>query len=153
MKDTYTIGEVSRLSGLPVSTLRYYDRQGLLLRLERQGNIRKFHEADLETLRVIECLKASGLEIKDIKAFMELCSQGDDSLKERRELFESRRKVLEQTIAQLQQQLDMIRFKCWYYGQAEKAGSEAAVQAMIPGSLPDEIRSVYVRGHQPKKKA
>ena len=58
----YTIGQVSEMFGLPISTLRYYDKEGLFPNLERKGNIRYFGEKDLEVIRIIECLKASGLE-------------------------------------------------------------------------------------------
>ena len=50
----YTIGQVSELFRLPVSTLRYYDKEGLFPGLERVSGIRKFSEKELETLRVIE---------------------------------------------------------------------------------------------------
>ena len=62
----YTIGQVSEMFGLPISTLRYYDKQGLFPEMERVSGIRKFSDTELEALRVIECLKKSGLEIKDI---------------------------------------------------------------------------------------
>ena len=62
----YTIGQVSEMFGLPISTLRYYDKQGLFPEMERVSGIRKFNDTELEALRVIECLKKSGLEIKDI---------------------------------------------------------------------------------------
>ena len=58
----YSIGEVSRMFGLPQSTLRYYDKEGLLPQIQRQGaGIRRFDEQAIEALRVIECLKKSGL--------------------------------------------------------------------------------------------
>ena len=60
----YTIGQVSEMFGLPISTLRYYDKQGLFPGMERISGIRKFSEKEIETLRVIECLKRSGLESK-----------------------------------------------------------------------------------------
>ena len=62
----YTIGEVSEMFGLPVSTLRYYDKQGLFPEITRVSGIRKFSERELESLRVIECLKKAGMEIKDM---------------------------------------------------------------------------------------
>ena len=65
----YTIGQVSTMFNLPVSTLRYYDKEGFFPNLERKGNIRYFSDNELEALRIIECLKKSGLEIKDIKQF------------------------------------------------------------------------------------
>ena len=61
----YTIGQVSEMFKLPISTLRYYDKEGLFPGMERQSGIRKFSERELEALRVIECLKKSGLEIKE----------------------------------------------------------------------------------------
>ena len=72
----YTIGQISEMFQLPISTLRYYDKEGLFPDLERSSGIRRFSEKEIEALRVIECLKKSGLEIKDIKLFMEWCSEG-----------------------------------------------------------------------------
>lgn len=60
----YTIGQVSEQFDLPVSTLRYYDKEGLFPALTRTSGIRRFGEQELEALRVIECLKRSGLEIR-----------------------------------------------------------------------------------------
>ena len=83
----YTIGQVSEMFGLPISTLRYYDKEGLFPNIKRTSGIRRFGEAELETLRVIECLKKSGLEIKDIKQFIEWCGQGSETYPQRRDLF------------------------------------------------------------------
>ena len=47
----YTIGQVSEMTGLPVSTLRYYDKEGLFPGMERQSGIRKFGDRELEALR------------------------------------------------------------------------------------------------------
>ena len=53
----YTIGQVSEMFDLPISTLRYYDKEGLFPTIQRDSGIRKFGEKELEALRVIECLK------------------------------------------------------------------------------------------------
>ena len=66
----YTIGQVSKMFNLPVSTLRYYDKEGLFPGMERASGIRQFSDSEIEALHVIECLKKSGLEIKDIRLFM-----------------------------------------------------------------------------------
>lgn len=66
----YTIGQVSEQFDLPVSTLRYYDKEGLFPALTRTSGIRRFGEQELEALRVIECLKRSGLEIKEVKLLL-----------------------------------------------------------------------------------
>ena len=51
----YTIGQVSEMFNLPVSTLRYYDKEGLFPELNRTSGIRQFSENEIEALRVIEC--------------------------------------------------------------------------------------------------
>ena len=54
----YTIGQVSEMFGLPISTLRYYDKQGLFPGMERISGIRKFSEKEIEALRVLETLRS-----------------------------------------------------------------------------------------------
>ena len=143
----YTIGQVSEMSGLPISTLRYYDKQGLFPEMERVSGIRKFSDREMEALRVIECLKKSGLEIKDIKQFMQWCGEGASTYPQRKALFERQRETLEAEIAHMNQVLDMLKFKCWYYEQATQDGSEDRVKSMIPDHLPDEIRAAYANSH------
>lgn len=72
----YSIGQVAEMFGLPISTLRYYDKQGLFPNMERVSGIRKFGDTEIEALRVIECLKKAGMEIKDIRQFMDWCVEG-----------------------------------------------------------------------------
>lgn len=144
----YTIGQVSEMFGLPVSTLRYYDNQGLFPGLARESGIRKFGDAELEALRVIECLKKSGLEIRDIKKFMDWCMEGAATYPQRREMFVRQKKALEAEIAHMNKVLDMLKFKCWYYEEAMKDGGEERVHALIPDRLPDEIRVAYENAHR-----
>jgi DNA-binding transcriptional MerR regulator len=143
----YTIGQVSEMFDLPISTLRYYDKEGLFPSMQRQSGIRQFGEAEVEALRVIECLKASGLEIKDIKKFMEWCVEGPSTYAQRKELFETRKAAVEAEMVQLQKTLDMLKFKCWYYETAIKDGSEDKLMEMIPDSLPSDIKKMYDNAH------
>lgn len=143
----YTIGQVSEMFGLPISTLRYYDKEGLFPYMQRQSGIRQFGETEVEALRVIECLKASGLEIKDIKKFMEWCVGGPSTYKQRKELFETRKAAVEADMKQLQKTLDMLRFKCWYYDMAIRDGSEDRLNDMLPDDLPPDIKQMYDNAH------
>ncbi|MCR4925753.1 MAG: MerR family transcriptional regulator [Clostridiales bacterium] len=143
----YTIGQISEMFNLPISTLRYYDMEGLFPQMQRQSGIRKFSENEVEALRVIECLKASGLEIKDIKQFMDWAMQGAETYEKRRELFEARREVIEAEIANLKKMLDMVKFKCWYYETAIKDGNEDGISAMLPDKLPKDIQELYDNAH------
>lgn len=148
----YTIGQVSEMFGLPISTLRYYDKQGLFPEMERESGIRKFSDTELEALRVIECLKKSGLEIKDIKQFMDWCVEGPSSYSKRRELFVKQRETVEAEIAHMNKVLDMLKFKCWYYEQAMQDGSEERIKGLIPDRLPEGIRQAYENAHDTQEK-
>lgn len=143
----YSIGQVSKMFGLPVSTLRYYDKEGLFPKLERSNGIRRFSERELEALRVIECLKKSGMEIKDIRQFMEWCAQGSSTYPQRRAMFIRQRESVEAEIARMNRVLDMLNFKCWYYEQAIKDGNEQRLNAMTPEDMPEEIRQAWLRAH------
>ncbi|MBO4573671.1 MAG: MerR family transcriptional regulator [Clostridia bacterium] len=143
----YTIGQVSEMFNLPISTLRYYDKEGLFPGMERQSGIRKFSERELEALRVIECLKKSGLEIKDIKQFMAWCGEGASTYPNRKELFKNRKAIVEAEMVKLQKTLDMLKFKCWYYKTAIYDGNEERLNEMLPDKLPTEIQVLYDNAH------
>ena len=66
----YTVGEMAKRLGVAPSTLRYYDKEGLLPFVERSsGGIRVFKDSDYEWLNVIGCLKKTGMPLKYIKSF------------------------------------------------------------------------------------
>ena len=144
----YTIGQVSEMFHLPISTLRYYDKEGFFPNLERKGNIRYFSDNELEAIRIIECLKQSGLEIKDIKQFFEWVTEGSSSYTKRKELFEHRKAAVKEEIKQLEKTLAMLEFKCWYYDTAIADGSEDKINAMLPDHLPKDIQKLYNKAHK-----
>lgn len=143
----YTIGQVSKMFGLPISTLRYYDKEGLFPSMSREGGIRRFGDQELEALRVIECLKRSGLEIREIKRFMQWCEEGPSTYAERGELFERRREAVLQQMEQLRKTLAMLEFKCWYYKVALADGNEDRLDAMVPNGLPKDVQALYDEAH------
>ena len=144
----YTIGQVSEMTGLPVSTLRYYDKEGLFPGMARQSGIRKFGDRELEALRVIECLKKSGLEIRDIRQFMDWCAQGSETYPQRRELFVRQKAAVEAELERMERVRDMLIFKCWYYEQAMADGNEDRLSAMTPEEMPADIRRAWENAHR-----
>lgn len=137
----YTVGEMAKVLGMPASTLRYYDKEGILPCVERSnGGMRMFTDKDYEWLKVVECLKKSGLSIKEIKAYAEMVDRGDDSLQERLALFQSRQDLVKKQIADLQEILDFLEFKCWYYEQAIKEGTDKRVRTLPIDQLPEQYR-------------
>ncbi len=144
---TYTIGQVSRQFGLPVSTLRYYDKEGLFDNIQRDSGIRKFSDKDLDRLRMIECLKRSGLEIKDIRQFMVWCRQGSGTFLQRRELFARQRKAVKAEMERMQEVLSILDYKCWFYDQAIKDGTDENVRELRYADLPEQYREGYAHIH------
>jgi DNA-binding transcriptional MerR regulator len=120
----YTIGEVAKQLNVAPSTLRYYDKEGLLPFVERSsGGIRVFKDEDLSWLKTIECLKKTGMPIKDIKNFIDYCMEGDSRIDERLSIIKSQRDSVIEQMKEMQEMLDMLDFKCWYYETAKEAGT------------------------------
>lgn len=120
----YTISQVAEKFGISAHTLRYYDKEGLLPFIERSASgIRRFTDKDIEGIVIINCLKETGMSIKDIKIFMDWCQEGDATIKQRYDMFlEQKKKALEQ-MEILQKHMEKIDFKIWYYGTALEAGT------------------------------
>lgn len=138
----YSIGEVASSTGVAISTLRYYDREGMFPHMERSGGgTRVFSDVELDAIKMIECLKASGMSIKEIKQFLDWCQQGDSTLHKRRDMFYERLEVVAKQMEELQQTMNTIKFKCWYYDTALEAGSEGAAKNMPLESIPHEVRA------------
>lgn len=139
----YTIGEMAKKLHVPASTLRYYDKEGLLPFVERSGGgMRVFKDADFEWLQIIGCLKKSGMSLFDIKHFIELAIEGDGTISERLELIIAQKKKVEQQIEGLNRTLAMLEFKEWYYTTAKQEGTTDKVRNLKPGELPQKYRSI-----------
>ena len=142
----YTVGEMARAVGIPASTLRYYDQEGLLPFVERsRGGMRMFTDKDREALTVIDCLKKSGLSIREIRAFMAMAAEGDASIEQRLALFRARRDAVRRQMEDLERTLELLEYKCWYYETARQAGSEEAVRRLSEEQVPPERRAARRR--------
>lgn len=120
----YTVGEMAKQIGVAPSTLRYYDKEGLLPFVERSGGgIRLFKDSDREWLAVIECLKKTGMPIREIKRFVDLCREGDATIDERLQLIKRRRDAVLKQMESLNETLSLLEYKLWYYETAKKAGT------------------------------
>lgn len=121
----YTIKDAADMMRVPTSTIRYYDKEGLLPFVERlESGYRIFTEKDLATLRIIDCLKKTGMSIREIRQFSQWLEQGDASLQQRYEMFLERKRAVEAQMKELQGILNVINMKCRYYEEAIAAGTE-----------------------------
>ncbi len=139
----YTVGEMAKLLGVTASTLRYYDKEGLLPFVERSsGGIRMFRDSDIEWLRVIECMKKAGMSIKDIRRYIELALKGDDTIELRLMMFRRQKEVLQQKMAEMQHTMAMVDYKCWYYETAKAAGTVEVPQNMKESDVPKQFQDI-----------
>lgn len=121
----YTIKQVAERIGVTVPTLRYYDREGLLPFIDKKDNgTRVFKEEDFQGLAVISCMKKSGVPIKDIRKYMELCDEGDDTLEQRLEIFLDRKKDVLHQMENLKEIINTIEHKILFYETAIEARTE-----------------------------
>ena len=139
----YTVGEMAKLLSVPASTLRYYYQEGLLPFVERSsGGIRMFQDVDFERLQIIDCMKKAGMSIKDIRSYIEMALQGDDTIDMRLQMFERQREVLKAQLAQLEHTMNIVDYKCWYYETAKAAGTVDVPQNMDEADIPERFKSI-----------
>ena len=139
----YIVGEIAKLLGVTASTLRYYDKEGLLPFVERSSSgIRMFRESDIEWLWIIECMKKAGMPIKDIREYIELALKGDNTIELRLRMFQRQKEVLRQKPEEMQNTMEMVDYKCWYYETAKAAGTVEVPQNMDETEVPQRFRGI-----------
>ena len=139
----YTIGKMAEKTGVAPSTLRYYDREGLLPFVERNSSgIRIFKDSDMDGLAIIECLKKTDMPIKEIKKFIDWCMEGDSTIDKRLALIDRQRELVLDRMAQMNKTLKMLNYKHWYYEAAKKAGTCKIHENMNREDIPEEFRGI-----------
>ena len=139
----YTVGEMAKLLRVTASTLRYYDKEGLLPFVERSsGGIRMFQETDFEWLQIISCMKKAGMSIRDIRQYIELAMQGDDTIVLRLQMFHRQRDALRAQIAEMERTLETVEYKCWFYETAQAAGTVNVPKDMPDDEVPKRFRAI-----------
>ena len=136
---TYTIKETSKLTGLPASTLRYYESIGIIAPIKRDESSKQrvYGEDDLNTLTAISCLSATGMSIDDMRAYLGNRSKGASAAKEQVALLENQKSFLEAEADQLKIRRAYVDLKIAYWNavesgddvQKEAIAAEAAILA------------------------
>lgn len=123
----YGIGEFSELTGFSIDTLRYYEKQGIILPKRDHNNRRIFDEKDVEWLVFIRKLKLTGMKLKDIQTYSQLRYEGDETVQARLTLLLDQSELLNQQKAEIQQHIDFLHNKIAIYQQmlADQKKTEA----------------------------
>lgn len=112
----YTIKEVENKYGLPASTLRFYEKEGILPQIQRtDGGRRQYSEEELDWLQLVIALKDTGMSMDEIKRYVELVKQGDSTLEKRRSFLLSHKKTVEKKMNQTLSHLEKINRKMAIY--------------------------------------
>jgi DNA-binding transcriptional MerR regulator len=112
-EQSYTIKQSAEQTGITEDTIRYYERIALLPRAERKENgHRIYRQEDINTIRLIACLKKTGMPLEEMRPFLAVSADTDPAeYPELVELLTSHRKNVVSQIASLQQVVDFIDIK------------------------------------------
>ncbi|AJQ28218.1 MerR family transcriptional regulator [Pelosinus fermentans] len=114
-----TITEVSEKFDVSQDTLRYYERIGLLPRVNRnKSRIRDYTEEDCKWVEFIKCMRSAGLPIEVLIEYIGLFQQGDETIEARKELFIEQRKLLITKMEDMRKTLERLDYKIASYEQA-----------------------------------
>ncbi|WP_094550102.1 MerR family transcriptional regulator [Petroclostridium xylanilyticum] len=113
-----TIAEVSEKFNVSQDTLRYYERIGLIPRVNRnKSGIRDYTEEDCKWVEFIICMRNAGLPIEVLIEYVELFQQGDATIEARKELLTEQRKQLIARMEDMQKTLERLNYKIAVYEQ------------------------------------
>lgn len=107
-----TITEVSRKYGLSADTLRYYERVGLIPKVNRnKSGVRNYTQEDCNWVEFIKCMRGAGLPIEVLIDYVEMFQQGDSTVNARKELLIDQRKALAEKIEEMNNTLARLDYK------------------------------------------
>lgn len=111
-----TIAETAERTGLTVHTLRYYERDGLMLEVDRSPTgHRRYRDSDVEWIEMITRLRRTGMPIRDVRRYAELVRAGDSTQAERLALLQQHRDQVRAQLAETAAHLERIELKIALY--------------------------------------
>jgi DNA-binding transcriptional MerR regulator len=125
-----TIADAAERTGLTAHTLRYYERDGLMLGVSRaRSGHRRYTERDLGWIELITKLRATGMPIRDIRRYAQLVRDAADTRLERLDLLTAHRERVRRSLAELTEHLEAIDRKIAYYAGASGTCEESRASA------------------------
>jgi DNA-binding transcriptional MerR regulator len=130
MTDTgVTIGTAAEVTGLTADTLRYYERDGLMLRSVGRSSTghRRYTARDLDWIRLVTRLRATGMPIRDVRHYAALVRSGSGNEADRLDLLLAHRRTVLDQLAEVQGHLEAIDHKIAIYeGVVETVSTKSA---------------------------
>lgn len=142
--DTYTVKDVSKHTGIPATTLRYWGKRGLLDFVGRNSaGVRTFTEEDFEALLIIQTLKDAGMALERIREFMSLYSEGNGTLSARLSMYREQLQLALERKAELERAIGILEYKCWYMEEALERGDAWFFKSLPEEEVPQRIKDFY----------
>lgn len=111
-----TITEVSKKYDLTPDTLRYYERIGLIPKVNRnKSGVRDFTEEDCNWVEFIKCMRGAGLPIEALIDYVNMFQQGDETIEARKEILIDQRKILAEKMESMKQTIERLDYKIEKY--------------------------------------
>ena len=134
----YTVKEAAEKLGMTTYTVRYYDNADLIPGVDRTaGNIRMFSDRSLAWLKLVHCLRMTGLPVNEVRRYIRMCLKGDSTIPERAEIIYRQEKVLHEQLKALNQQMEILKYKKNYY------------QALLAGRMKDHCNPGLIGRMEP----
>lgn len=142
----YTVKEVADKTGLSSYTIRYYLSEGLFPNIHRNKNgTRLFSDNDLEAFYIIDCLKKCGMSIIEIRQYMEWLKNADENIDNCLELFIEKYQALMVEKRNLEEYIDTVKYKIWYYQTAKEAKTVDIHKRMDEKDIPVKMQRIHKR--------
>jgi len=133
---SYSIADAARISGLTTHTLRYYERDGLMLRPVERGATghRRFSDADLTWIDLVTRLRATGMPIREVRRYADLVRSGAGNEAERLDLLRGHRSAVLAQLAEVTDHLGAIDRKIGIYvDRLEAQGTSPLTSSALEG--------------------
>jgi MerR family transcriptional regulator, aldehyde-responsive regulator len=114
---TYTIREFSQKLNVAPSTLRYYEKEGLLPSSRLNNSHRIYTDSDIPWITLITCLRSTGMSIRDLQHYVDLCKQGNSTVQERKQIILNQKQKIEEQLQEIKKHLETINKKIALYDE------------------------------------
>ena len=113
-----TIGEVSKKLDIPIDTLRYYEKIGLIGPVPKtKSGIRYYDDISIRQIEFIKCMRSANLPIEELIKYMNLFKEGDKTLKERKQILVNQRENVIKQIEELKKVKERLDHKLELYDE------------------------------------
>lgn len=114
----YTMMQVCRELNMTYQTLKFYCNEGLVPNVKRDSNNRRiFDDKDVKWIKDLACLKKCGMSIQEMKAYLDLCLQGESTIAKRKEMLTKKQNALRVSIKELEDSVAYIDWKQNFYDE------------------------------------